>query len=800
MKQATGCNNRHCALLLISTALLAFQIVLLQLLATSQWHHFAYFVISIALLGFGAAGSTLALGRSWLLARQASGLPLLLCASAVTLAGAVGLTQALFDGFDSLLLFVDPGESLRLAGAALLLMLPFYFGALAIGLIFTSETERIGGYYFANMFGSGLGSVLGLAGLALQPPQQLTAYCALLALAAGAVLLPGTTRVVRLGLLFGLLLVGAALLRPTQLPLSQYKDLSRALALPGADVVAHRPAAAGQVHIVSSPQLRSAAGLSLNWTGPLPAAPAVFVNGDQIGSLPPVAGDDAPRDASTYALPYALGAPQRVLVLNAGTGADVAQALDRGAATVVAVEPHAALSDVLRRTAPQRFGRLLDDPRVTWQATAPRTWLARDRSSYDLLILPDVGGFGGGSGLFALHEQPLLTGEALRLAWQRLTPDGLLTVTAWLDYPVRNPLRLLTSLVTTLEQQGVADPGAHLAAVRSWGTITFCLKRSPYTSPELARIRGFAARWGFDPALLPGLRPEERQVYNHLQDDTLFSLFDATLDERRERLYRDYPFRIRPVSDDRPFFAQFLRWRQLGSLLELYGQRAVPFLELGLLVAAVSALVLTILAALLILLPLTGLPSQQRQGWRTLLFFGGLGIGYMWTELALIHHFTLQLGQPVTAAALVVGVLLTGSAAGSALTGRFTRLHPWRWAGVVAVTLALYAGLLAPLLQASLPLPLAGRAALAALLLTPAAVVMGMPFPLGLRLLNRRHAAEVPWAWGINGCLAVVAAALATLLAVEVGYSLLLMLAAGAYLLPTLVRFRGANDEAQAAG
>ena len=63
-------------------------------------------------------------------------------------------------------------------------------------------------------------------------------------------------------------------------------------------------------------------------------------------------------------------------------------------------------------------------------------------------------------------------------------------------------------------------------------------------------------------------------------------------------------------------------------------------------------------------------------------------------------------------------------------------------------------------------------------------------FPLGLRLLNRAHSAEVPWAWGINGCFSVVGAAMATLIAVEVGYSLLLVLAAGAYLVSMMVRFQ----------
>jgi MFS family permease len=190
------------------------------------------------------------------------------------------------------------------------------------------------------------------------------------------------------------------------------------------------------------------------------------------------------------------------------------------------------------------------------------------------------------------------------------------------------------------------------------------------------------------------------------------------------------------------------------------------------------------------MLPLTRLSRAKRHGWKTLIFFGGLGIGYMWTELALIHSFVFYLGQPVYAASLVVGVLLIGSAIGSALTGRFTNLRPWRWAAVVAFTLALYALLLPPMLQTTLLLSLLERFTLAVLILLPAAVVMGMPFPLGLRLLNQVNAAEVPWAWGINGCFSVVGAAVATLIAVEAGYSLLLMLAACAYLAPLGLQLR----------
>jgi len=45
----------------LSAAMLGFEILLLRLFEFSHWHHFAGFAIALALLGMGAAGTTLAL-------------------------------------------------------------------------------------------------------------------------------------------------------------------------------------------------------------------------------------------------------------------------------------------------------------------------------------------------------------------------------------------------------------------------------------------------------------------------------------------------------------------------------------------------------------------------------------------------------------------------------------------------------------------------------------------------------------------------------------------------------------------
>ena len=59
---------------------------------------------------------------------------------------------------------------------------------------------------------------------------------------------------------------------------------------------------------------------------------------------------------------------------------------------------------------------------------------------------------------------------------------------------------------------------------------------------------------------------------------------------------------------------------------------------------------------------------------------------------------------------------------------------------------------------------------------------MGMPFPLGIIRVARDGGNLVPWAWGINGCASVVAAILATLLAIHLGFTAVVLIAVALYL------------------
>lgn len=783
----------HLALLLLSAALIGFQLEQIQLLALVQWHHFAYLIISVALLGFGAAGTLIALCRPILLRHLEWLLPVLMFTCSITMALALPLSQNMTNRFDICLLFVEPGQAGLLLLSQCIYLLVFFLGALPLGLVFIGFSSRINSLYCANLVGSGIGGITAVALMYFLLPQQLPALTALLPWAAGVLVISRTRRIPVLAVgALSLAVIAAVAYYPPQIRPSQYKDISRTLDLPGAEIITNQPSPYGLVQLVTAPFLRYAPGLSLAYEGEVPAVSgAVFTNGDWFGAVS--SREPSFLRATAAALPYAMGKRNRVLVLQAGTGTDIILALENGAEKIMAVEPHQKATMIVARLHGTTDEDPLHHPLVQRSSLTPRTWLALHRERYDLITLPTVGSFGGASGLFALQEQYLLTKEAFFDLWHHLSPDGVLLVSTWLDSPTRNSLRLAATIGETLEEAGV-DAHRHLAAVRGWNMITFILKRSPLTSRDIGQIRSFCERLQFDPALLPGLQAQERIRYHAPADPLFFDNLDSLFSpSRRRELYNSYDFNLRPVSDNRPFFSQFLRWQSIPHLIRLFGERTVPFLELGYLIVLVSFGQMAVAAVVLIILPLLRLGLPGRTGLKrwTIPFFSGLGLGYMFFEIMLIHELVLFFGHPIFAAAAGISSLLIFSGLGSLISGRLLphRSSHGLAAALVACTLLLYLFILPPLLHLAITLPTTWKTLFFLLLIAPPAVAMGMPFPLGLERLANHSQSQAAWAWGINGCVSVVSTGLATIVAVEFGFSAVMLIACVAYGLAALSAF-----------
>jgi hypothetical protein len=156
-------------------------------------------------------------------------------------------------------------------------------------------------------------------------------------------------------------------------------------------------------------------------------------------------------------------------------------------------------------------------------------------------------------------------------------------------------------------------------------------------------------------------------------------------------------------------------------------------------------------------------------------------------EVVLAQRLSLFLGQPVVSLALLLTALLLPAGLGSLWSGRLggDRLGKGialSSAGVAAMALC-HAFLVPNLLSHLLGLTLGARMAVTALLLAPLGFALGIPFPLGIRLLKGVGMVDqIPWMWCVNGISAVAGSAAAVLLAIQWGFSAALVLAAVGYL------------------
>ena len=169
-----------------------------------------------------------------------------------------------------------------------------------------------------------------------------------------------------------------------------------------------------------------------------------------------------------------------------------------------------------------------------------------------------------------------------------------------------------------------------------------------------------------------------------------------------------------------------------------------------------------------------------------LLYFAGLGAGFIILEVALVQKCILFLGHPVYSLAVVLFSLLGFSGLGSLLSGRFAdgRLRTVlpRVLLALAAAVVLYVLLLSPVFHAFVQLGRAYRIVITVALLAPLGVVMGMPMPIGVRVLNRESPALIPWAWGVNGAASVMGSAAALAIALLAGFDEAMLAGAALYL------------------
>lgn len=765
----------------------------MRVLSIVQWHHFAYMIISLALLGYGASGTVIALGKRWLEPRfeLAFGLSALLFGVAIVACFMLGQRVP----FNALEIVWNPRQFLNLAIVYLVYFVPFFFAASCIGLAFTCRRRYINRIYFFDLAGAGIGAMLIIGSLFVLSPQNALIMLATLALVASALILLASKRLrpmLAVPALLALVLFYGLPQEWLVMRISEYKSLSQALQVVGSRALKTSSSPLGLVTVVESPRIpfRHAPGLSINTRHAVPEQLAIFTDGDGMSAITRFEGNldrVAYTNDVTAALPYALLDMPAVLILGAAGGADVLAALYHGARRIDAVELNPQITELVMDTYADFAGHLYDDQRITVHTKEARGFVVRSEDRYDLIQVALLDSFAAsGSGVQSLNENYLYTVGAIQDYLRHVAPDGLLAITRWLKLPPRDNLKLVATVIQALREMGVDEPGQRIAVIRSWNTSTLLVKNGALSTGELSAVREFARARSFDTAYYPGMPASAANRFNIIQEPYLYDGITALLGDEADSFVDRYKFHIAPATDNQPYFFHFFKWATLPEVMTLRKRGGAGLIEWGYLILVATIVQGVIAGSLLILLPLFNSEGSWPNGTapRMGLYFFALGLAFLFVEIAFIQKFILFLSHPLYSVAVVLSGFLVFAGLGSAYSQRFRqRLTD---AGLSPVSIAVggiwfiaivYMAVLPFLFDALIGLTDGLRMAVSIVLIAPLAFCMGMPFPLGLTRLADSAPDFIPWAWGINGFASVISAALATLLAIEFGFTAVVILA-----------------------
>jgi hypothetical protein len=824
-------------------AVIALQIAIMRIFSIGSWAHFGSLVVSLAMLGFGLTGTIMCIAKDWFTRHWR-----LACGAALFSFGPLAIAANLLAQqipFNAIFLVSDPNQKWRLFANFLLYFTPFLAGAAFLGSVFLQAKTRFNRAYFADLLGSGTCGLIVLVAMYFFPPQHLILAPLIVWLAAAACWFSAVEGRRALAALLGvaILTFGAHLwLAPalglSRLAVSDYKGVAYARKFPDARRVYATNSPFGYLEIYASSYLHFAPGLSDNAAFnlkefPVDAYEGMYIDGDGpegiIGALPPAETDYYFYLPMIY--PYLVKPDADTFVVQFGGGLSTAVALTKSRHVTVAESNPAVLAAFLKDAALRRFtGDILHGPRVSVVGYEGRLYLAHTRERYDVvdLSLADSTGLSNPGG-FSIVEKYAYTREAMQTYMRALQPGGVLAVTLWnKEEPPKSVLKLYATMVAAARANGDTNLAQEFFAASCYlSTTTVLYKKGGFSDSEITLLQKHTRAMSFDAVYYPGFVYDERQTDKVLVGFRNQIFFDASKPPGDDLVAPDggagpdsgapatdsvvpattmgelawhsliagdfsdiakrYVFDARPLTNDRPYFAAYIKPFDLPRILD---RLELVQDEWGYLLLWATLGVATLCASTLIVLPVIfgwrAVFSATPGKLRTILYFACLGAGYIMVEVGLIAEFVQALSNATVTAAVLIAGMLVASGLGSLASERFLPHAPTTLPKIllgIGALLTTYGFFLHAPLDWIGAFPYGLRLFLCFLLIFPPAFLMGFPMPTAMGSLARLEKEHMfLWAWGINGCFSVIGAALVPLVATSFGLSMVLYLSGAAYL------------------
>lgn len=718
---------------LITLSGLIFEIGLTRIYSATIWYHFAFVAISVALLGWGLGGLAL-----HALKRRIT--PTLEKAAVLTALYGLSIPIALW------IIVIFPFRLERLSLYFLTPLAPFFLAGMALSMAFHLRREIAGSLYFADLLGASIGALVVTFLLQAFGGETTVLIAAVLPMIASAAF---SRRAAPLALLCAAVLAGVAFT-------NERSDILRVT--PGELKAMHR-------HMTEVPSARVT---QTGWNAysridavegfEPPFLARLYIDSDAWTNVVQWNGDlEGVRDFSTWyrALPFKFFKQPETLIIGPGGGSDVLVALASGSKKVTAVELNPLMLQFVRHYGP-RAGNLYDRPDVEVVQSEGRTFISRADRKFDVILLGFVDSWASvASGGLSLSENYLYTTQAFRGYYDHLTDDGLLAILRWdADIPrlVSNSVALLGAteaakrivVLIEKEENGRTDPPQ----------MIFMLRKRPFTPEESDAI---VNTWSLaTPLIVPG-RAAAPPFTDLLSGKKTLAEYSAEAQRRVDPVFDDSPFYF---AVEKPWGMPYLMRQGLLALVEPVGVMLVLFVAFG-------------------------KPHGEAVGpyASSVVYFASLGAGFIAIELTLLQNLTLLVGHPIYTLSVLLFTLLATSGLGSSLSKHI----PSVWACLTVAVLGTIGAFALPIIvPALLPLGQAARIAIAMLIIAPFGLLMGMPFPQGLRKTGRGPLPPPPFYWGLNGVMSVLGSVGTVVIALLTGFHVAMIMGSACYLVAAL--------------
>ncbi len=766
----------------VAAATLLLQLVQTRIYSVVYWNHIVYFIVSVALLGFGISGTWMSFGKDSWLSRVLT----------VPLAGFLFFVTTLVSSLAMTQLDVNTATIATSKSSQWLLYLtyasavmPYFFSGWILGLVFRDYAEHMNFLYFADLVGASFGCILFL--ILIRPLGAVT----LVVLAGALVTVPALalyprSRVSIYGGALCLLTTGGILTFEKEIDRSIKPEKTKALYSMYEFTGGERP-------IAPSIELSEWNPISrIDITGSVrhKYEYRVFIDGDAWTSImldrkKPRPPWDPDKDCMiTWASPYLLKwSPDSVLVIGAGGGVDVLNALVAEAKKIDAIEINPTTARVVIDEFADETKQVFGQPAVTVYNEEGRSFVRREGKKYDVIVMNAIDTFAAlNSGAYVLSESYLYTVEAMKDYITHLKPGGILNISRW-KTPAES-VRLFTVILEALYELNYTDPEAHIIAVFNPrnGFIGVMVSNEPFSDDHLNTVREHVTRHKLE--IVFPTKPDDK---NYMIQRTYKKY--AELRRKGEQLdtLAEFNYDARPVWDDSPFFFNFLSFRQL--LMAKYSSSASQILRGGRASLTLFTLLglLTLAVVIFMFLPLARRGRARIPRFLSwLMYFMCLGVAFIFVEIAMMQRFSLLLGHPARSLAMVLATLLLFAGIGSQMRGMLR--IPLAVGIACAIVSILIAAFVYPhIVPLVLGWELWQRGLVTAAMVAPLGFFMGMPFPEGIRLVATHSRDAVPWMWGVNGGATVLGSVLAIILAMATNFTTVFVIAAVGYLIALLL-------------